>query len=639
MINFNVFYKLKCWMFWKAKIRWKQIWGNYKLFNLPNPYIASIFSFVPRILGILITLALGFVIGYAYSHFLQFDPYYLWIIIFLLFLFDGVSDGLKTGKWISNTKEEDWLLTSCSLGNIEYLLFLWIDESIWNLRNRFISTVALFIGVFIAIPENIIHFISSLFLLLIINTLITLLFTTIQYYSIKKSIYIQGRGFLLTAFLLFILMPFLLFLTRIADRILNTVLKHKHLVNFWSISKKYLLIILKYLDKDLFPFTSLAKILVQGVSVRALVSLLVFIGILVIANLSILLLIKKRDHIITHRTTIIDKVLIKIYSWLVIIFPIIRNKKHVKLYLETIFKHYFLKKYIVSILGVPFWITAIVCLTFLHNLPHNEFIGKLSITLSLILPTYISLSIPSYIFNKLKVRLSFDSEGEFFQYMFVHGAEPRYIYAIKTDTLKVLCLPTYSLQLLLILIFSPVDIYIKFIMMLSSLAVFFLKTKYVILHSFLVPHYEYNNVSQIGNYPDQKLIYKWVTGLILTCSIPFIPIVAWLRSAIDFREFLLYYILWLLLGHIVVRYVLQRTFQQRQKHFSIEETSYSREEKSDLNNFKKNLTVLSIVPVIYIIGVWLIYMKLFILASIILVSSHIFKNLILINSYNKKIGV
>ncbi|WP_427392303.1 hypothetical protein ACPVTF_14980 [Geobacillus icigianus] len=123
MVNLDVFYKLKCWMFWKAKIRWKQIWGNYKLFNLPNPYIASIFSFVPRILGVLITLILGFVIGYTYSHFLQFDAYYLWIIIFLLFLFDGVSDGLKTGKWISNTKEEDWLLTSCSLGNIEYLLF------------------------------------------------------------------------------------------------------------------------------------------------------------------------------------------------------------------------------------------------------------------------------------------------------------------------------------------------------------------------------------------------------------------------------------------------------------------------------------------------------------------------------------
>ncbi len=518
--------------------------------------------------------------------------------------------------------------------------FLWIDESIWNLRNRFISTVALFVGIFIAIPENIVHFISSFFLLLIINILITLLFTNIQYYSIKKSVYIQGRGFLLTAFLLFIFMPFLLFLTRMADRMLNTVLEHKHFIDFGVLSKKYLLIVLAYLDKDLFPFTSLAKILVQGGSVRALVSLFVFIGILVIVNMGILLLIKKRDHIITHRTTMIDKLLIKTYRWLVIILPFISNKKHVKLYLETIFKHYFLKKYIVSILGIPFWITVIVSLTFLHDLPHNEFIEKLSIILSLILSTYISLSIPSYIFNKLKVRLSFDSEGEFFQYMFVHGVEPRDIYLIKTDTLKVLCLPTYSLQLFLILIFSTVDIYIKFIMILSSLSAFSLKTKYIILHSFLVPHYEYNNVSQIGNYPDQKLIYKWITGLILPCSIPFVPIVAWLRAVIDFKEFLLYYISWLLLGHIVVRYVLQRTFQQRHKHFSIEETSYNRGEKSDLNNFKKNLTVLSIVPVIYIIGVWLIYMKLFILASIILVGSHMFKNLILINSYNKKkIGV
>ncbi|WP_427392305.1 hypothetical protein ACPVTF_15000 [Geobacillus icigianus] len=65
--------------------------------------------------------------------------------------------------WIFSVKMPHWRGFSSPGGGqtIAHGSFLWIDESIWNLRNRFISTVALFVGIFIAIPENIVHFISS----------------------------------------------------------------------------------------------------------------------------------------------------------------------------------------------------------------------------------------------------------------------------------------------------------------------------------------------------------------------------------------------------------------------------------------------------------------------------------------------
>ncbi|MFT8872946.1 MAG: hypothetical protein ABF868_11790, partial [Sporolactobacillus sp.] len=341
MNKISTFQKLKCWMFWKSKIRWKQIWGNYQLFNLPNPYIASVLSIIPRLIGILVTFSLGFVVAYGYKRYLNLPSVYLWTSIFILFLTDGISDGLKTGKWISNTTEEDWLLTSCSLGNIEYLLFLWIDESIWNLNNRLLSTLALFFGALIAMPEQINNFLVSIIMLFILNGLITLLFTTFQYYVIRKSIYIQGRGFLFGGSLLVIGLPLLIYFTNYLSFILNNYFgQASHFDGLLRTFEFSIINLYNIFNNRLFPFSSLALILTNGPQLAWIISLLGFIAILLLINLFIFHLINNHDHIVTRRSTYVDKFLLSIFNGIVSILPLKSKKEHLKLYLLTIFNNY-----------------------------------------------------------------------------------------------------------------------------------------------------------------------------------------------------------------------------------------------------------------------------------------------------------
>src|SRR5699024_5452750 len=101
-----------------------------------------------------------------------------------------VMNGLQTGRWVSTTKEEKWLLASTPIGTTKYVIFLWLDESLWSLRNSFFSNIAGLLGALFVFPASIFNLVLVCLFIFCIYLLISLVMTLLQYYILKKSIYL-----------------------------------------------------------------------------------------------------------------------------------------------------------------------------------------------------------------------------------------------------------------------------------------------------------------------------------------------------------------------------------------------------------------------------------------------------------------
>ncbi|MFT8871641.1 MAG: hypothetical protein ABF868_05055, partial [Sporolactobacillus sp.] len=93
--------------------------------------------------------------------------------------------------------------------------------------------------------------------------------------------------------------------------------------------------------------------------------------------------------------------------------------------------------------------------------------------------------------------------------------------------------------------------------------------------------------------------------------------------------------IWIVLGYLIINYMLQKLMINRIKNFNVEEISTGRDAPKEISDFKKNVKILGVIPLVYAAGLIMIFAKIFIIGSVLLVSAHLIKNLILINSYNK----
>ncbi|MDH2454865.1 hypothetical protein PQ796_30785 (plasmid) [Priestia megaterium] len=643
-----LFHQLKTWIYWKAKIRWMQTWGNFKLFNLENKLIIPFTTIGLRVLGIIIVFAMGFGGAFLFNRYFSTNPYYFWQIVFFLFIFiEGISNGISTGRWVSSTREESWLLASTPIGTIKYLIFLWLDEALWMLKNSFFSNLAGIIGALLVFPVSLTYLAIAFLIVMIFYFLISLCMTLIQYYILKKSVYLKGKGIISNIIIPLILIPIVYTLTKILTPWLITFpveIKSKNILMdyitwlehgvdiFLSSSKS----IISLVSNEYYPYSLLAELMVHGSFLRPIVGSIIYILALLLIACLLLKVIAKKDNITNTENSKLDD---KITNFFILISKLIPNRlikeQHLKYYLSSLLKNYLAKRSLFSTLGSSVIPIVTFIFTFIQFVPSDSK-DKFSLVFSFFIGIYFPFLIVNSIYNKLRIKLAFDSEGPSIQILIAYGASPKYLYDLKTNILRTLSLPGYLLFTVAALSALPIPILIKVITLTLSLLSFIFVTKFTILHSLLVPHYEFYNIDQIGKYPDQIKMKNSIHTLIIGLLFPVLPITMYLLSDIGEIKFILFSTLWTICGAVLGNIFLYKISKERVDSFEIEEISI---ERSNFVNksFWKERTVLIIFTIIsYLIGTALSIFREFVIAEVLVIIPLVIIQLILISSYNQK---
>ena len=638
-------HQLKTWMYWKSKVRILQLWSNYKLYNIPNPYLLPILSMIGPLLGIAWSFILGFGISWLYQHFISDAPYHLWQIIFFITIIEAVDRGIRNGRWISSTNEERWLLSSTAFSTTKYLLFLWIDEEIWQNKTEFLSTLAGLIGVFIIFPVDIINLLMVLIFLNLLGVFIALGVTLIQYYIIRKSVYLKGRGVISNIFVPYILMIAAFFGTKhfipwiVQFPTASGRLFYEEYIEWlkaiiepsWGVLQQFIFVF----NYDFYPYSLLANYVMNGNFQSIIFFSLYILGLIFICIL-LFKLISAKDHVAITKKTRTDELLQKFFMKMNYLIASIEkgslNNLHVGYFMSSILQNYLTKRNIFAVFGAKLWVYAAITLGIILYAP-EQLIGKFI----LVIAFYIGVFYPIYflwvIYSKLKIKLSFESEGTFLQVLMGYGATPQYIYSLKTRVLRILAFPSYFFILLLSLIILPISWYLVVIIALQSVMVFLIVSNFILIPSFVLPHYEFFNKQQIGEYPDQVKMLNLVRSLMVLLITPTLPILMYLTSRIEAEAFMMFTILWVLLGTVITYQLLNRIYHLRLNTFNIEEISISRSKSVDGKFWRTRGPLLVATIFIYLVTIFFTLTGDFLIAGVVYILPMIVIKLILMSSF------
>lgn len=642
-------HQLKTWMFWKAKIRILQLWSNFKLFNVSNSYIIPILSLVGPLIGIVWSFTLGFGLSYLFDRYISEDPYHLWQMVFFITIIEAFDRGLQNGRWISSTDEEAWLLASTPFTTTKYVLFLWIDEEVWQNKTQIFSTLALLLGVYITFPIHLGKLFIALLLLNVLGLMIALLTTLIQYYIIKKSVYLKGRGIitnilipLITSVLAFYGLKYLMPWIRSFPKIENEYFVKEYLVwlqaiagPLWDFSKG----IVSVFDYDLYPYSLLARYLLKS-DFTAIIYIFLYIILFLIMNVIMLRLIEGKTSKVIVKKSKLDDFLLACFMKVNGLFHLFHKDSirviHVKYFMSSLLQDYLTKRHIFAVFGGRLWIYFAFILSIVLYVP-----GEYKVKVSLMIAIIIVVIYPTYmlwtIYSKLKIKLAFDAEGVHLQVLMGYGASPEYLYALKTRVLQVLVFPGYMALLFLSLFVLPLKWYFIVSLVIVSFILFVIVSHFIVLASFVLPHYEFFNKQQIGEYPDQLRALDLIRSIIHLLTLPSIPILMYATGVIQANIFILVSFVWMITGGLITFLLLRKLYNQRILTFHIEEISLDRVKVIDEAFWKKRTSVLIATILIYLGTIYLTFKGEFLFAGILYMIPMVGIKLILLSSFRKAI--
>ncbi|SDB85515.1 hypothetical protein [Shouchella lonarensis] len=642
-------HQLKTWMYWKAKVRLLHLWSNFKLFQVDNPYIIPLISMIGPLIGIVLMFVFGFGVAYLYHMFISDSSYHLWQFIFLLALWESVTRGLQNGRWISSTDEERWLLACTPFTTIKYLLFLWFDEEVWQNKSKFLSSLAGLMGIYIVFPVNVLYLFIGLIMLNALTMAIAFMVTLIQYYIIRKSVFLKGRGIVHNILLPLVSVGIILLLVKLFTPWMMTfpVGIDGHFVTSYLGWLSSITIplgalfeqLISFVDHPWLPHSLFAQYLLNGDNM-IFVYFPIYVGVLVFLSVLLCVMIARKDHVIEGKTSLLDKCLLNAFVHMDrIIFAkksIVRHV-HVKYMLVSLFQNYLTKRHLFVIFGERLWVYAVLYVGFIYYLPDQWRAHFILPVVFLIVVTY-----PIYflwgVYTKLRIRLAFDSEGSALQMLMAYNGSPQYMYMLKTRVLSLVAFPGYFLVSLLTLILLPVPWYLVIIAMLLSVLVFVIVSRFVLLSSFLVPHYEFFNKQQIGEYPDQRQMMRMIRSFSMLLLSPVLPMLMYITGEIDVSEFVMTSISWILIGLAFMYVLLLKVYRTRTKSFDVEEISIGRARHVDASFWKRKGLLIAVSIVVHLATIFFGLSGEFLIAGIVYIVPSIVINVSLITSFRRKLA-
>lgn len=617
------------WSRWKSRIRWRQLWGNVKIFNIGNGRNFWYVLVFGRGFGIVFMFMLGFGIAFICSK-IGLSQDFAWAAVFVMPLIDGIADGTKVGGALSAAGEEKWLLGVTNISKTKYLLFLWMDRFIWNTGNRILASISIVFGVDVLYRLNLIHVFAAYSLSFLAGVLLSLLMTMAWYIRANSEV----TNFPLQVFVRLLASGLLCFIAVEAGLYISRHLLLLARMGYFKFAMHVAIQIPKHIMLTklvwLLP-VALADLLVHGLFPLGLFVVPLYFMIFIAAAIVLIRAASKVDQSpYDHSPNSSVRKILHVLSARVS-FPIGRHIP--RGYFVAMVRSASAKSYFVSLASSFLWPLTILCVIVSLALPTMLSVQIVPMVLLSCLLFLCTLTVRSA-FRLLGSRLSFDAEGGMTQYLLLHGMDAKRLYDMKMTAFRLLSWPVLISMTLIYLLPLQLSTGLKTDFFLVAALYFWLQSEFVLLPSLLTPHFE--RATWATAFFDQRVLGQAVRRMVnlpLSISITLVVYDIGMRSPLNSHVMLLVVVA----SGIPIYFMLRMLKRMRLASFSEEEIFLSREVIMGSGFWKGQMGVVSsAIVVLLAVSVFLLTRQYVLgLGSFLLLRALI--SLFILNSYRRSV--
>ncbi|WP_165998395.1 hypothetical protein [Bacillus sp. Cs-700] len=553
------------WIKWKLMIRWKVQW-NYITFFKKIPggkwfwiaaLLLSIVNFFMILFGtyfllkatvfnqyfldntssnsILLT-TLSQAISYLNTHIEV-----LWSLLFFIIFLFSVLSGISSSKWQLHSMDHEWLEIHAKVKSQTARLFLYLEAIVWDVKDYVFSYVPIIIALSLLTDMNMFGVVGIVILTLFLFISIGLVTSVLHYHYLSSQ---RTRlHFYFRLFFNLLIRMVIVALAFFGGKILTPWIKSFPLTSNDVDVAKYndwlsqgaevvkdlltpLTVIFKY---PIFPHNFLASLLFDEVRIFDGVMLLSGCIVLFAFMFTITQLKSKNRSENFYPFTIIEKLIpSKIFG----------KSNYTRMQVKHLLRgDYFLYRFPVLTGSFLFWFQLGLMVSFMTGLNPGEKIYYFILSFYLFFFVYFHIA---SIYSELTGFFSVDSEGK---NVIIHLLAGKTVWEVFKYKYLLFIIYTYPLLIvadITLILFSRIKLVEAAVIVVIHCFSFLFLSALLFLPSIISPHFNYINIEQLEDYPDQNSIQGIVRYLIVGVFIPacMIPTAFYLTDYINLSTLL-----------------------------------------------------------------------------------------------------
>lgn len=487
--------------------------------------------------GILSTLALQILYSLRENHYL------LWSLLFFIIFINAIISGIASSKWQLQAVDRDWLMINLKTSEQKSNIYIYLESLTWNSKVFLMAYVPIILSLGYLLnltPIKIILILFITFLLFIVLGIISSIFHN-KYMCLQR----KRNHFLLRLVTNILIRCFLFVLAlNMSNRLVPWIKNFPLTSNEIDIEKYYQWMqlgtssLVKLFEpiKDVITFSLLPNSILATYAMGELdlkdllissVILTIFVGFTVLLAFSK----SKPSKGIYYPFSFYEK-------WIVSLSAIVNRQSYITFLIRNdIRTTYFFHRFPILLGPLSFWIQLGIFTSFIQVFePFDKMYH-------FILAFYFFFFVFFYVFTMfwgLNGMFSMDSVGKHIILHLLSKKNAWSIFLYKFRLFLITTLPLFIVCDILFMIINQVPLNISIIVGVSHLLFYFLLTIIIFLPSVISPHYNFLNIEQLEDYPDQKAVRNLIRYLTVGIFIPclMLPIALLMSDFISISQYL-----------------------------------------------------------------------------------------------------
>ncbi|MEK4906120.1 hypothetical protein [Niallia sp. FSL M8-0099] len=533
------------WIKWKLKIRWENqinhilffknkqvnnkwiwivIWSFINFFTLLG---GSYFLFKSTILNerliineqpssIISTLAMRFLFT------LREDYHLLWSILFFIIFIHAIVAGIASSKWQLQSIDRDWLIINLKISAQKSNIYIYLETLIWDSRNFLITYVPIMlsIGHLLSLkPIKIILISLIAFLCFLLLGIMSSIFHN-RYINLQKkrvnSLFRIVTSILIRSFLLVTalelsksLMPWIKDFPLTSNNI--EIEEYYEWMQLGITSLGQLFGPLEYvISFHILPNSILANYAIGDLEFH---DLLIFCLLILIAGgLSVFLAFdNSKPSNKNYSLSFYEK-------WIISLSGMIKTKPYITFLIKSDLRtDYFFNRFPIIFGPFSFWIQVGIYTSFIQIFEPADKMYHLILSFYFYFFVYFYVST---MFSNLNGMYSLDSIGNRIILHLISKNNVWSIFLYKIRLFLITTLPLFIVCDIVFIIINRIPSKIAIIIVINHMLFYLLLSTVLFLPSVICPHYNFLNLEQLEDYPDQKTIRNSIKYLTVGVFIP-----------------------------------------------------------------------------------------------------------------------
>ncbi|TDB53758.1 hypothetical protein [Bacillus sp. CBEL-1] len=569
------------WLKWKLFIRWKNQWNYIKIFrDLSVGRSLWVLFFIQNIIhSCFIFFGTYFLLKYVVLNeqltngevkqslvlnlilkmlsSIQQNGEILWSILFCLIMIFAFISGISSSKWQIQSKDQEWLMITLKIKQRKANIFLYLESIVWDTKDFIFNYIPILVAVGAVTGVNKVYLASLLILTLGSYLLMTLLVSILHNNYIKLQHY-KWNFFLrlLTNLIVRLLIVYTaFFIGKVSSPwikkfpLTSNNINYAHYNEWINEGVDVIFSILAPLSKiflhPYMPYNVFSDILFDGLQLHALMKLaMFFVGLIVL-----LFILSKMNH---HRRTPYYPFK-RIEAFNTFLAKVIPGTSYTTILAKHHYRTNYLRYRFPIVLGsFLFWVIWGVITGLLQSLNPSEEIYFLIMSFYLFFLTYFYVY---SIFSELNGMFSVDGEGKQVITYLLNGKSLWDVFKYRFHLFALTSLPLFIVADIVFFFVNQMSLILSIMTLLLHIISFFFFALLMFLPGVLRPHFNYENIEQLDDYPDKKIVADVIRFGTVGLMVPLLmlPTALFLVDSIGTLSYLV--IQWGMIGIILLLFV------------------------------------------------------------------------------------